>query len=175
MHKKISLQADFDKFVNHKYEHSINHCLSGGQKEQPIYDDYGGLPESYVHANTTTYQEFWDETQCDFKDFGNQLNMEVVTVSSIMQQPGCVIPLHRDTFFQIKKRFPNRSERMVRANIFCEDWKHGHFLQYNSTVDSNWKKGQGHMWDSEVLHIGANNGMQNKSTLQVSGFLNVSR
>ena len=49
------------------------------------------------------------------------------------------------------------------------------FLQYNSTVDSNWKKGQGHMWDSEVLHIGANNGMQNKYTLQVSGFLNVGR
>jgi len=27
------------------------------------------------------------------------------------------------------------------------------------------------MWDSEVLHIGANAGMENKYTLQVSGFL----
>ena len=89
-----------------------------------------------------------------------------------MQPPGCVIPLHNDTFFQIKKRYPDRKETMVRANIFCENWKHGHFLQYNSTVDSIWKQGQGHMWDSQVLHIGANVGMENKYTLQVSGFLN---
>ena len=172
MHKKISLQTDFQKFVDHEYTHSINHCLGGCKKEQPIYSDYGGLPKTYVHANTIIFQEFWDTTQCDFEDFGKQLNMEVVTVSSIMQPPGCVIPLHNDTFFQIKKRYPDRKETMVRANIFCENWKHGHFLQYNSTVDSNWKQGQGHMWDSEVLHIGANVGMENKYTLQVSGFLN---
>ena len=96
--------------------------------------------------------------------------MQVVTVSSIKQPPGQVVPWHRDTFYQIKKRYPEDTRMLVRANIYLEDWKIGHFLQYDNVVDSNWKQGDGHMWNSEVLHIGANSGMENKYTLQVSGF-----
>jgi hypothetical protein len=48
----------------------------------------------------------------------------------------------------------------------------GHFLQYDDTVVTHWLSGEGFMWDSEVLHVGANAGMENKFTLQVSGFLN---
>jgi hypothetical protein len=39
-------------------------------------------------------------------------------------------------------------------------------------ADVNWVQGNGWLWDSDVLHLGANAGMQNKFTLQVSGFLN---
>ena len=55
--------------------------------------------------------------------------------------------------------------------MYLEDWKAGHFLQFNDDIDTHWKQGEGHMWDSEVLHIGANAGMEDKYTLQVSGFL----
>ena len=47
----------------------------------------------------------------------------------------------------------------------------GHFLQYDDTVVARWKQGEGLLWDSEVLHLGANAGMQDKLTLQISGFL----
>jgi len=88
-----------------------------------------------------------------------------------MQPPGNVIPLHRDTFFKIKSRHPENKRTVVRCNIYLEDWKAGHFLQYNDEIDTHWKQGNGHMWDSEVLHIGANAGMEDKYTLQISGFL----
>jgi hypothetical protein len=51
----------------------------------------------------------------------------------------------------------------------------GQFLQYDNIVDTHWKAGDGHMWDENVLHLGANAGFERKYTLQVSGFLNDSR
>ncbi len=171
MHRKVNITTDFDKFLQAKYT-DPDTPINLVDEMKDIYDAYGGFPESYVFENTCILQTFWNEDECDYQDLGDQLGIDVVTVSSIMQQPGNTIPLHRDTFFQLRKRFPDQSTKsMVRANIFLEDWKDGHFLQYDDVVDSNWKQGDGHMWDSEVLHIGANNGLHNKFTLQVSGFL----
>ena len=136
-----------------------------------IHQQFDGFPKTYTYANTVIHQLWWDDTQVDFVDIGNQLGMEVVTVSSICQPPGCVIPLHRDTFFQINQRYPDRKELRVRANIYLEDWQLGHFIQYDDTVSTHWQQGDGFLWDSEVLHLGANAGMQHKYTLQVSGFL----
>jgi aspartyl/asparaginyl beta-hydroxylase (cupin superfamily) len=100
--------------------------------------------------------------------------MEIVTISTIKQPPGNIIPLHRDTFFQINQRFPDRKELKVRTNIYLEDYKIGQFLQYemedsyhNST---HWKQGDGYMWDSQHLHLSANAGLEDKYTLQISGF-----
>ena len=47
----------------------------------------------------------------------------------------------------------------------------GHFIQYDNVVYTHWSAGDTLLWDSEVLHLGANAGMENKYTLQVSGFL----
>jgi hypothetical protein len=99
------------------------------------------------------------------------LGMEIITVSSILQPPGCIIPLHRDTFYQIGVRYPERTEVRARANIYLEDWKLGQFIQYNDEVSTHWKAGDGFIWDSSVLHLSANAGMQNKYTLQISGFV----
>jgi hypothetical protein len=82
-----------------------------------------------------------------------------------------MIPLHRDTFYQINKRCPERTNLKVRANIYLEDWKLGQFIQYDNEISAKWKVGEGFMWDSTHLHLSANAGMQNKYTLQVSGFL----
>jgi hypothetical protein len=125
--------------------------------------------------NTLIHQLWWDVTDIDFEEIGHQLGMEVITVSSILQPPGCVIPYHRDTFFQIKQRYPDRQELRVRANIYLEDYKLGQFIQYSIDdkhhVSVDWQAGQGFLWDSEVLHLSANAGFQDKYTLQVSGFL----
>lgn len=171
MHKHVHIDVDYCKFLNADYPEpstSIHH-----QKVElfDVYKEYGGYPKTYLFDNTKIHQKFWGDDECDFTDLGNKLGIEVVTVSSIMQPPGNTIPLHRDTFYQIQKRNPNNFAKIVRANIFLEDWKIGHFLQYGDVVDSHWKQGDGHMWDSDVLHIGANNGMENKYTLQISGYL----
>ena len=101
--------------------------------------------------------------------------MEVVTVSSILQPPGNIVPIHRDTFFQINKKYPNDDRQKVRANIYLEDWREGQFIHYE--VDNKWYNsthwiaGDGFLWDSDHLHVSGNAGFTNKYTLQVSGFL----
>lgn len=165
------LTIDFDLFLNADYTRHSGSCIGHLAKElEDLYEPYGGLPESYCLANTMIHQLWWSSEEVDYVDLGRQLNMEVVTVSSIKQPPGCVVPWHKDTFYQIKKKFPNRSEPKVRANIHLEDWKLGHIIQYGDTVSSHWHQGQGWIWDEHVEHLGANAGLEPKYTLQVSGF-----
>ena len=173
MIRNVKLDIDYSQFVNSDYTVHCGSCISHQVHElTDIHDRFGGMPETYVMANTTIHQLWWDDTQLDFVNIGEQLGMEVVTVSSILQPPGNVIPWHRDTFFQINKRFPDDTRTKVRANVYLEDWKMGHFLQYDDTVHTHWNAGDGLLWDSSVEHVGANAGMQPKYTLQVSGFLN---
>ena len=172
MHKKIHLDVNYNFFLAQempKGDTCIEHQLV---KHKDIHDKFpGGFPKTYCSANTIIHQKFWDKDECDYDELGGKLGIEAITVSTIMQPPGNVIPLHRDTFFKIVSQYPNNKRTIVRCNIYLEDWKAGHFLQYNDEVDTHWKRGDGHMWDIQVLHIGANAGMEDKYTLQVSGFL----
>lgn len=172
MVKNIKLDYDLSVFVKADYTQHTGSCIKHQVRElTDIHDSYGGFPETYKFDNTIIHQLWWDKDQIDYVEIGRQLGMEVVTVSSICQPPGCVIPLHRDTFFQINQRFPDRKEPKVRSNVYLEDWKLGHFIQYNDVVSTHWKSGEGFQWDSSVLHLGANAGMENKYTLQISGFV----
>ena len=172
MYKNVNLNIDYSQLLAAQYESHEGSCVKHQVYElTDIHDQFGGFPKSYVYENTRINQLWWAADQLDFEDIGRQLGIEVVTVSSIRQHPGCVIPWHRDTFFQINQRYRDRKELKVRANIFMEDWKMGHYIQYDDTVVTHWKQGEGLMWDSEVLHLGANAGMQDKFTLQISGFL----
>jgi hypothetical protein len=178
MFKKIQLSDfNFDIFLNADYTQHTGSCINHQVHElTDIHTKYGGFPTSYCLENTMIHQLWWTKEQIDFEDLGNKLGIDVVTVSSILQPPGCVVPLHRDTFYQINKKYPERQDHKVRANIFLENYKVGHFVQYLDenqkiyTVD-NWDRGDGYIWDSEILHLSCNAGMQDKYTLQVSGFL----
>jgi aspartyl/asparaginyl beta-hydroxylase (cupin superfamily) len=117
------------------------------------------------------YQKFFKRDEIDFDNLGDQVGVEAVSISMIKQPPGMVNPMHRDTFYQINKKFPNDSRVKVRANIQLLDWKAGHFLQFNDTVVTHWKANTGYMWDSDVLHLAANAGLEDRYSLQISGFL----
>lgn len=170
--KSVVLNYDFNVFLSADHTIHQGSCIKHQVHElTDVHKQYGGFPESYCFENTVIHQLWWNEDQIDYSDIGNQLGIDVVTVSSIKQPPGCVIPLHRDTFYQISQRYPNDTRTKVRANIYLEDWKLGHFVQYLDTVSTHWSQGQGFLWDSDVLHLGANAGMEPKYTLQVSGFL----
>jgi hypothetical protein len=172
----ITLDYDFSKLLSADYSISCTSCIKHQVYElTDIHEKYGGFPDSYCFENTKIHQLWWDETQIDYKELGRQLAMEVITVSTILQPPGCIIPYHRDMFHLIKQKYPDRTEPRVRANIYLEDYKLGHFLQYveNDQIHTcvDWKAGTGSMWDSDILHLSGNAGMENKYTLQISGFL----
>jgi hypothetical protein len=177
MFKEIKIQYDIGQFINADYSAHTGSCIVHQVDElKDIHTAYEGFPSSYNVHNTIIHQLWWDQNSVDFQLLGQQLGMEIVTVSSILQPPGNIIPLHRDTFFQIKKRFPQDIRKKIRANIFLEDWKVGHLIQYKKNnqwiTHTNWQSGEGLLWDDSILHIGANIGFSNKYTLQVSGFSN---
>ena len=177
MIKAVTIDYDLNIFINADYSIHSGSCIAHQVHElTDIHDQYGGFPKSYDSGNTLIRQLWWDETQIDYKDLGNQLGMEIVTISSILQPPGNVIPLHRDTFFQINKRFPDDTRLKVRANMYLKNWSVGEFIQYEINNEwhnsTHWRAGEGWMWDSTHLHVSANAGMRDKYTLQISGFLN---
>lgn len=166
------LSIDYDQFINADYNLHEGSCIEHQIREcSDIHESYGGFPDSYSYDNTRINQLWYSNTQVDYVDLGKQLGIEVVSVSSIRQRPGCVIPLHRDMFYKITQLYPNDSRLKVRANVHLEDWKMGQFIQYNDTVFTHWKAGDTLIWDSDVYHLGANAGFENKFTLQISGFL----
>ena len=172
MIKHITIDIDNSKFLQADYTVHKGTCIKHQVHElSDIHNRFGGMPNSYVLENTTIHQLWWEDGSIDYKTIGDQLGMEVVTVSSILQPPGNMIPLHRDTFYQVNKKFPTDTRTKVRANVYLEDWKTGHFLQYGDKVMTHWKANQGLLWDSSIEHLGVNAGMENKYTLQISGFL----
>ena len=104
MIKHIKINYDTTKFLNANYDVHKGSCIQHQVHElSDIHQRFGGMPNSYVLENTTIHQLWWSQDTVDYKIFGNQLGMEVITVSSILQPPGNIIPLHRDTFFQISR------------------------------------------------------------------------
>ena len=172
----VKLDYDLEPFINADYSVHSGSCITHQVNElKDVHESYGGFPDSYDIGNTMIRQLWWNNTQVDFDSIGEQLNMEVVTVSSILQPPGHIIPIHRDTFYQIKHRYPDDRRKKIRANIFLEDWKVGHLIQYEKhdkpwDTSTHWSAGDGFVWDSRPLHLSANAGMNNKFTLQISGF-----
>jgi len=105
---------------------------------------------------------------------GQQLGIDVITVSSVMKEPGTVFPLHRDNFNN-PLWDQTRVDQLVRALIFPEDCKIGHIIQYiedrECRTRANWVAGDGFMWDNQVPHLTVNAGMQPNYTMQITGFL----
>jgi len=173
---QVKLSQDFSKFLEADYTVHSGSCISHQTHElKDVHEKYGGFPDTITTHNTEIRQLWYDDTHVDFDELGTNMGMEVVTVSSILQPPGNIVPIHRDTFYQINKRYPEDTRQKVRANIYLEDWKEGQFLHYevdnkwhNST---HWNAGDGFLWDSQHLHVSGNAGFNNKYTLQISGFI----
>ena len=124
MLKKIKLNYDWSYFLPPMQDYSIHKgtCLAHQLDElTDIHEEYG-LGETYTKDNTVIQQLWYTDKQVDFKNLGEQTGMEVITVSTILQPPGNTIALHRDTFFQINKRFPN-DKRLKVGLIYT--WRNG--------------------------------------------------
>lgn len=176
MLRSVRVKLPWDLFLKADYDQHAGSCIKHQVYElTDIHQQFGGFPDTYCFENTKIHQLWWTPDEIDFDDLGQQLGMDVITVSSIKQPPGCVIPYHRDTFYQIRQRYPDRNDLAVRANIYLESYRLGHLIQFyhddKIQTDVDWQQGQGWLWDSSILHLGANAGMQPKYTLQVSGFL----
>ena len=130
MLQAVKLDYDLEPFILADYNVHSGSCISHQVHElKDIHQKFGGFPDSYDLGNTLIRQLWWTREQVDYDKLGQQLGIEVVTVSTILQPPGNMIPVHRDTFFQIKKAYPNDTRLKVRANMYLEDWHVGEYIQ----------------------------------------------
>ena len=90
----------------------------------------------------------------------------------VLDNTANIIPIHRDMFHMIKSNYDTEGKQIVRANIFLEDWKSGHYLEFDKDPCTNWKANEGFVISEEVTHLSANAGLENKYTVQISGFYN---
>ena len=168
----VTFDIDTTPFLEVNWEEYKCSCIQHQLTEQTDLHEETGFPDSLCMDNTAIYQKFFSKEEVDFKELEEVLSIkEVITVSAILQKPGNIIPWHRDIFYQITKKFPERKEEKVRANMFLTDWKIGHFLQCEDEIITHWKKNTGYIFNDQVLHLSSNAGLENKITLQVSGFL----
>jgi len=176
--KEVTLTKNYDHIINQiKWDDFKNdeHYTFNHKEQLDTHKKFGfdTIPKSYNKHNTIIYQKIFTADEIDFSQFQEQLQIEPVTVSFIKIKPGNVIPIHVDTFYLIKKKYPHRvKEKIVRANIFLDDWRWGHFLQIEDEIKTHWSKNSGYIWDEGVIHIAANCGLHDRYTLQVSGFYN---
>ncbi len=179
MLQHLNLDFDYSFFLPPNADYSVHKgsCISYQREEQNnLYTEYG---DGYsFDENNTVIQQIWHDVEHPIvKELAKELNIEAKTCSSILQPPGNVVTLHRDTFFKFKKLYPDDKRTKVRANIYLEDWKVGHMIQYQDINNNkkwktsvDWKAGYGFLWSDKVLHLSMNGGMKDKYTLQISGF-----
>ena len=166
----IKIDMDTEVFFDVNWKFYRCSCIKHQKVEQADLHPDNKMPNSLVLDNTAIHQKFFDKDEVDFVELGKQTNMEVVSVSVIKQEPGNIIPKHRDMFHKITTEFPDKKSMKVRANIFLEDWKSGHYLEFDEEPCTHWKANEGYILNNQVIHLSANAGLEDKYTLQVSGF-----
>ena len=170
--EQVKLDMDTEVFFNVKWEDYRCSCIQHQLVEQKDLHPDNKMPESLVLDNTAIHQKFFNKSEVDYFELGEKVGMGVISVSVIKQEPGNIIPKHRDMFFKIKEKYPNAEAELVRANIFLEDWKSGHYLEFDEQPYTHWKANEGYLINNEVIHLSANAGLEDKYTLQISGFYN---
>ncbi len=121
-----------------------------------------------INKETYHYQIFINVALV--RNISFNIGIDVKTASIILQPPGHTIHLHEDKFFKLKNEYPNAPvDRIVRANIFLEDWVWGQFMQFDDLAVTKWKKNEGYIFNCTVPHLSTNASFENKYTLQITG------
>ena len=181
MYKKVSLKYDFNSIIEYMNTSSKEIPMYGdkswtlGIDKEKISDDlarYNNAP--YMTAKNTSGEvtEYNNSflAQLDFEDIGKQLGMKVVSIWTLVQRPGQILPLHTDKHAETRALLPDHPGTICRAVIHLEDWHPGQFIDYNGDVETQWTQGDGHMVGEEVPHASANCGDHPKYTMQVNGY-----
>lgn len=86
---------------------------------------------------------------------------------------GTVLPTHGDLYVKYVKlhNLQGQEHRIRRAIIFLEDWKPGHYSEINGHGLINWSAGDVVEWEYDVPHAAANIGLEDRYTLQITGWV----
>jgi hypothetical protein len=134
----------------------------------------GAAAVGYTSQNTKSWGTTHDKPQLHMeweKIVKDWLPLEHAISRPSLQKPGNVLPWHRDYFVMFKKHYPEESEYVIRFIVFMKDWEPGHMFNAGDSIFSNWKAGDAIVYHPTRYHIGANAGMTDKWTQNVTGVL----
>lgn len=80
-----------------------------------------------------------------------------------------IMPPHTDHFQTYMKKFPVERDKIVRAVVFLEDAKVGHYFEIGGKVYDDYEAGDFFVWDHTEEHAAGNFGLENRYTLQITG------
>ena len=83
-----------------------------------------------------------------------------------------IMPDHLDHFETCERVFGVPRSNTYRALVLLEDWKPGHYLEFNGKGIVNWKAGDYALWSADIPHAASNIGIEDRYTLQITGELN---
>lgn len=93
-----------------------------------------------------------------------------VGTSYYRMQTATIMPEHKDTYDLYKKLHNlTHGETIMRAVVFLEDRKQGHAFEISGEF-MNWKAGDYVVWQNDAPHAAANLGVEDRYTLQVTGW-----
>ena len=86
---------------------------------------------------------------------------------------GTVLPTHGDLYKRYVELFNlnGNKHRIHRAIIFLQDWRPGHYAEYEDQPFVKWLAGDVVEWTYDTPHMAANLGLDPRYTLQVTGWV----
>jgi hypothetical protein len=115
-------------------------------------------------------QPTWNDR---FVDIYRELGWKDIATSYYRMSTGTTLPTHSDLYLRYVDLFKlqGREHRIRRAIVFLEDWRPGHYAEYNSTAKVDWQAGDVVEWCYDAPHMAANMGIEPRYTLQITGHL----
>ena len=113
-------------------------------------------------------QPVWNER---FLDIFRGQGWKDIGTSYYRMNTGTVLPTHSDLYKKYIDLFDlhGKEHTIRRAIVFLEDWKPGHYAEYQDLAYVNWRAGAVVEWTYDTPHMAANLGSEPRYTLQITG------
>jgi len=143
--------------------------------------DYVKQPVSKEELETWRSKGY-DHASFTGKMYGSKNPMPdwVHTIAELLELQNCgfvfykmqtndIMPTHVDHFSRYSEIFNVAREDVLRAVVFLEDWKIGHYFDIGSEAIVNYSAGNWIVWSCDEPHFAANIGTEDRFTLQITG------
>jgi hypothetical protein len=156
-----------NEFKNLEYKHeqfndvvNVQRWLSQGYAEKFTGD----------MCDMRSPQPSWNQR---FIDIYTEMGWKDIGTSYYRMNTGTVLPTHQDLYLRYIQLFQlqGQEHRIRRAVIFLENWKPGHYAEYNDIPKVNWQAGDAVEWQYDLPHMAANLGIEPRYTLQITGHI----
>ena len=113
-------------------------------------------------------QPSWNK---QFVKIYEEMGWKDVGTSYYRMSSGTILPTHQDLYVKYIELFNLQGQEQCirRAVVFLEDWKSGHYGEYEDHPLVNWRAGDTVEWQYDMPHMAANCGFEPRYTLQITG------